>query len=92
VEVVDLSDVLLLSSEAHRAVAYTRSREHVLDASLAALEAQLDPRRFVRCHRAHLVHLGFVTRVDGDEVVLADGRRVPLSRRCRAALLEALMG
>jgi DNA-binding LytR/AlgR family response regulator len=90
VEVVDLSEVLLLSSEAHRAVAYTRSAEHVLDASLAALEAQLDPRRFLRCHRAHLVQLGWVTGVVGDEVVLAGGRRAPLSRRCRAALIEAL--
>lgn len=92
VEVVDLSDVLLLSSEAHRAVAYTRSGEHVLDASLAALEAQLDPRRFVRCHRAHLVQVGFVTGVEQDEVVLAGGRRAPLSRRCRAGLMEALRG
>lgn len=90
VEVVDLSEVMLLSSEAHHAVAYTRAGEHVLDASLAALEAQLDPRRFARCHRAHLVQLVFVTAVDKDEVVLAGRRRVPLSRRCRTALVEAL--
>jgi DNA-binding LytR/AlgR family response regulator len=89
-EVVDLAEVLLLSSEAHRTVAYTRRGEHVLDASLAALEAQLDPRRFVRCHRAHLVQTRFVTAVEQDEVVLGDGRRAPLSRRCRAGLLEAL--
>lgn len=42
VEIVSLSDVLVLSSEAHRTVAYTAGGEYVLDASLAALEPQLD--------------------------------------------------
>jgi DNA-binding LytR/AlgR family response regulator len=90
VQVVRLDDVELLSSEAHHAVAYTARGEHVLDASLASLEAQLDPTRFARCHRAHIVRLGAVIAVDHDEVQLAAGRRVPLSRRSRTALLEAL--
>lgn len=90
VEVVQLDDVELLSSEAHHAVAYTAHREHVLDASLAALSAQLDPARFCRCHRAHIVRLSAVVAVDHDQVRLTSGRRAPLSRRCRAALIEAL--
>ncbi|HEY3447400.1 MAG TPA: LytTR family DNA-binding domain-containing protein [Myxococcales bacterium] len=90
VQVVDLAQVQVLSSEAHRTVAYTREAEHVLDPSLAALEPQLDPSRFVRCHRAHVVQLSQVASVEADEVVLAGGRRVPLSRRCRSALLEGL--
>ena len=52
VAIVPLSDVLAIASEAHRAVAYTRSEEHVLEPSLAALEPQLDPARFARSHRA----------------------------------------
>ena len=90
VQLIELADVLVLSSEAHRTVAYTRNAEHVLDPSLAALEPQLDPRRFVRCHRAHVVQLSHVTAVEGDEVVLAGGRRVPLSRRCRSRLVARL--
>lgn len=90
VQVVDLGEVQVLSSEAHRTVAYTRDAEHVLDPSLAALEPQLDPARFVRCHRTHVVQLGQVSAVEADEVVLAGGRRVPLSRRCRFAVLEGL--
>ncbi|MBI5548412.1 MAG: response regulator transcription factor [Deltaproteobacteria bacterium] len=91
-QVVELAEVLVLSSEAHRAVAYTRCGEHVLDPSLTAIEAQLDPRRFARCHRGHIVQLARVTAVESDEVVLEGGRRVPLSRRCRSALMAAIAG
>ncbi|MGC4121765.1 MAG: LytTR family DNA-binding domain-containing protein [Myxococcales bacterium] len=90
VQIVELSQVQVLSSEAHRTVAYTRDAEHVLDPSLAALEPQLDPTRFARCHRAHVIQLGQVQAVEADETVLAGGRRVPLSRRCRAVVLEGL--
>jgi two-component system, LytTR family, response regulator len=90
VQIVELADVLVLSSEAHRTVAYTRSAEHVLDPSLAALAPQLDPRRFLHCHRAHIVQLAHVTGVEGDKVILAGGRTVPLSRRCRSAVLAGL--
>lgn len=90
IEIVSLCDVLVLSSEAHRTVAYTASAEYVLDASLAALEAQLDPNRFLRCHRAHIVQLSQVTAVESAEIVLTGQRRVPLARRCRAAVLARL--
>lgn len=90
VEVLDLAKVELLSSEAHRTVAYTATAEHVLEPSLAAIEPQLEPGRFVRCHRAHLVQVQRIAAVEGDEVVLRGGRRVPLSRRCRTAVVEAL--
>jgi len=87
-EVVPLDEVVAISSEAHQAVAYTRDAEHVLESSLSALEPQLDPARFVRTHRAHLVQVKYVVAVHGDEVRLAGGRAVPLSRRARKAVLE----
>jgi two-component system LytT family response regulator len=90
ITVVPIDDVIAIASEAHRAVAYTRSAEHVLDPSLAALERELDPARFARAHRAFVVSLAHVTAVDADEVHLDGGRRVPLSRRSRAAFLAAL--
>ena len=87
-EIVELADVLVLSSEAHRTVAYTRDAEHVLEPSLAVLEPQLDPARFVRCHRAHVVQISKITAIEKVEVVLIGGHRVPLSRRCRGAVME----
>jgi hypothetical protein len=62
---------------------------------ISALEAQLDPVRFVRTHRSAIVALRAVREVrprrHGDRtVVLRDGSEVPLTRARRAALDAAL--
>jgi two-component system LytT family response regulator len=59
-------------------------REHVVDPTLTQLEAQLDPRRFVRIHRSTLVNTAFVAElhadVDGGVLVrLKDDGRTDLS-------------
>lgn len=38
-------------------IAHTERGRHVLSLSLTRLEARLDPKRFVRIHRAHIVNL-----------------------------------
>ena len=60
-------------------------------ATLNAVEAQLDPRRFFRCHRSVLVNLDRVREVQDllggrHRLLLADGSQLPLSRRQRRAL------
>jgi len=56
--------------------------------SLASLEAQVAPGSFYRVHRSYLVNGRFVASMvtkpgGGSSVVLADGRRLPVARRCR---------
>jgi two-component system LytT family response regulator len=41
-------------------------REHVVDPTLTQLEAQLDPRRFVRIHRATIVNTAFAFELHAD--------------------------
>jgi two-component system LytT family response regulator len=53
--------------------------------TLASLAAALDPARFVRVHRSHLVRLDAISRLEaltrGSHVaILGDGSRVPVSR------------
>ncbi|HZP66204.1 MAG TPA: LytTR family DNA-binding domain-containing protein [Rudaea sp.] len=65
--------------------AHVGAAEHVLHLSLGQLERRLDPARFVRIHRAHIVNLDRVAafrREPGGQLVavLADGRQLPVSR------------
>lgn len=65
--------------------AYTSDSAHVLHIALARLEARLDPAKFLRVHRAHLVNLDHVRQFKPDvsgnlEAILQDGSRVPVSR------------
>lgn len=53
--------------------------------TLADLESQLDPRRFVRIHRSYLLNIDRLAKVelyakDSREAILQDGTRLPVSR------------
>ena len=66
-------------------IAHAGATRHVLHLALSRLEARLDPRRFTRVHRAHIVNLdhvkAFRTDTGGNlEAELLDGARVPVSR------------
>ena len=73
--------------------AHADGESHVLHLPLAKLEQRLEPTRFVRIHRSHVVNLDFVAafrrRLDGRvEADLRDGTKLPVSRE-RARTLRA---
>lgn len=65
-------------------IAHTSATKYVVHVPLQRLEERLDPLRFVRVHRSHLVQLAHVTafRPSGGALVaeLTTGARVPVSR------------
>lgn len=70
---------------------YAASRQHLVHTRLQDLEARLDPCRFVRIHRSHVVNLDFVVAVEphgGSRVaaVLKSGARIVASRSGSARL------
>ncbi|KIP87060.1 LytTR family transcriptional regulator [Stenotrophomonas maltophilia] len=76
---------------------HVRGHDYPLRITLAALEARLDPAVFLRCHRSWLVNracLRSIEPLDGGEALLhmADGARLPCSRRQLPLLRQALGG
>jgi two-component system LytT family response regulator len=74
--------------------AHAGPARHLLHLSLNRLEARLDPRRFVRIHRTHIVNLDQVTAFRRERkgllvAELADGTRLAVSRS-RAQDLRSL--
>jgi two-component system, LytTR family, response regulator len=63
--------------------AVVNGREHVIDYTIAELDAQLDARRFVRVHRATIVNVGFVQEIypgiDALLLRLKDDRKTELA-------------
>ena len=75
-------------------IAHAGNARHLLHLSLSRLETRLDPRRFVRVHRTHIVNLDQVRAFKRDargnlEAELLDGARVPVSR-ARAQEIRSL--
>jgi two-component system, LytTR family, response regulator len=66
---------------------------YLVRGTLAGLEERLDPAKFIRVHRSHIVNLGSIRELHpwshGDwMIVLRDGRELMLSRRYRDRLPE----
>ena len=72
-----------------------RGHDYPLRSTLAGLEEQLDPARFVRIHRSYLVNLEQIASLEpldtGDaRLHLRDGTALPCSRRYRDALRQRI--
>jgi two-component system LytT family response regulator len=93
--VIDLAEIEWIEAEDYYAAVHARGKRHLLRESLASLETRLDRRQFVRVHRSALVNLEHVREVrtpqGGDaSIVLRTGKEVPLSRRRREAVADAV--
>ncbi|HUQ98062.1 MAG TPA: LytTR family DNA-binding domain-containing protein [Gemmatimonadaceae bacterium] len=89
-----ITEVAWFEADGDYVTAHTAHTRHALSLSLSRLEERLDPRRFVRVHRAHIVNLDHVRAFKRDsrgnlEAELLTGRRVPVSR-ARAQELRSL--
>ncbi len=93
--VLDASEVDWIQADDYYAAVYALGKRHLIRESLASLEERLDPQRFVRVHRSAIVALDRVRELRATglgewAVVLRDGTRVPVSRRRREVVGEAI--
>lgn len=91
---VAVDGVSWFAADGDYVVAHVERARHMLHLSLNRLEARLDPRRFLRIHRTHIVNLDRVVRFRRDArgglaAEMADGTRLPVSR-ARAQELRGL--
>jgi two-component system LytT family response regulator len=73
----------------------SEGKDYLKDQTMGALEASLDPERFVRIHRSYLLNIERIARVelyakDSRIAILRDGRRLPVSRAGYARLAKLL--
>jgi two-component system LytT family response regulator len=93
--VLELAEIQWIEADDYYAAVHARGRRHLVRESLASLEARLEPARFVRVHRSAIVNLAQVREVRAGPgpdaaVVLHDGTQVPLSRRRRRQVDDAI--
>jgi two-component system LytT family response regulator len=70
-------------------------KSYLKDQTMAAVDASLDPSRFVRIHRSYLLNIERIARVelyakDSRVAILHDGRKLPVSRAGYARLAKLL--
>jgi two-component system LytT family response regulator len=91
---VAVDQIAWFDADGDYVVAHAGKSRHMLHLSLNRLEARLDPKKFTRIHRAHIVNLDQVktfkrSAKGGLEAEMLDGTRLPVSRT-RAQELRGL--
>lgn len=93
--ILDTAEIDWIEAEDYYIAIHAHGKRHLVRESLASLETRLDRLQFVRVHRSAIVNLAQVreirTQAIGDSmVVLRDGTQLPLSRRRREHVAEAV--
>jgi two-component system LytT family response regulator len=70
---------------------------HLLREAISTLESRLDPKKFLRIHRSHIVNIERIKELEPwfhneYRVILRDGTKLMMSRSCRKRLGELLGG
>jgi two-component system LytT family response regulator len=91
---VPVQDIRLFESDGNYTRVYFEHQQPLMLRSLNQLEEKLDPERFFRASRRHIVNLDFIEQVEPNEaggldLTLRDQLQVEVSRR-RAAQFKAL--
>jgi two-component system, LytTR family, response regulator len=92
---VDLAAVDWLEAADNYVKLHASTHEYLMRETLASLETQLDPNRFVRIHRSAIVQIDRIAELHpathGDfDVVLRTGTRLTLSRTWRDRVKQAI--
>jgi two-component system, LytTR family, response regulator len=73
----------------------SEGKQYLKDQTMATVETQLDPARFVRIHRSYILNIDRIARVelyakDSRVAILRDGAKLPVSRAGYARLAKLL--
>jgi len=86
---LDVGEIVRIEADGNNVHVVTARGRHTMRATLESLEAKLDPERFARVHRSHVVNLDAIKEIQpwfhGDrQIVLRDGTGLTWSRRYAA--------
>lgn len=93
-QIVEISDIICCEAEGSYTTFFlNEGRTIVTSLNLKEYERILVPYGFIRNHHSYLINLQKVQslqRSDGGTIIMMDGKKLPLSTRKKAAVVEAL--
>lgn len=85
---IEISDICFLETFHHKVILHTKNNSFPINTSMRTLENQLQGYPFFRCHNSFLVHLKYVDKVQGNDI-LVNNHLLSISRYRRKEFLEA---
>lgn len=88
---IDHADIAYCEADGnYTTIHYVDGRKIIVSKCLKNICELLGSQSFVRIHQSYLVSIAKISIIASKEVELKDGRRLPLSRRCRKLLIRQL--
>lgn len=86
---IPLRNILYFTSDRRKITCVTDDRDYTFYGKLDEVASELTVG-FARIHQRYLVRSAAISRIEGNEAVLVNGMRLPISRSCRDAALLAM--
>lgn len=92
---LDVQDIHFVEAEGNYVRVHDGAKHYLLRETISGLEAQLDPKKFLRVHRSTIVKIDRIKELQpwfhGEyRIILENGEQLMLSRNYRANLQEAV--
>lgn len=85
-----LQSILYVESQRHRLTWHTEQGEFLASGTLREVEEQLHGKGFLRSDKGLIVNQHHIKIVDGNDLILTNGERLPISRLRKRQFLEEL--
>jgi DNA-binding LytR/AlgR family response regulator len=90
-EKVAFNDILFVESMQNYVVIHLPGQKLIVYMTLAGLEAQLPPRRFMKVHKSYIVSLEQVNSIENNEIIIRQSR-IPISRTLKDEVMKRILG
>jgi len=95
IEVVSQDELIYLQADSNYCNVHVKDGKRIMvTKTLNELEKLLDAEQFIRIHRSYTVNINFIKKISTEDgaydVILEDGKRLPVSRRKKDSLFEKL--
>jgi DNA-binding LytR/AlgR family response regulator len=90
-EKVAFTDILFVESMQNYVVIHLPGQKLIVYMTLAGLEAQLPPRRFMKVHKSYIVSIEQVNSIENNEIIIRQSR-IPVSRTLKDDVMKRILG
>ncbi|NLO92797.1 MAG: response regulator transcription factor [Clostridiaceae bacterium] len=86
---LEINKIMYLESCLRKINIYTNTQSFSYYATLKEEEQKLKNHNFVRSHKAYLVNMAYIKRINKGSIILKNNKSIPLSERRRKAVFDS---
>jgi DNA-binding LytR/AlgR family response regulator len=90
-ERIFFADILFVESMQNYVIIHLSGQKHIVYITLAGIQEQLPPDRFIKVHKSFIIALAKVSSIDNNDLLI-EQHRVPISRNLREEVVKRIMG